>query len=125
MLVYIRTKTESREAFQDTGKIEEIVKKYYPEDSFVLGETPSTMDIKTFITADNTRVNILSLLGVFLVVMFSFRSLLVPVIVMIPIEAAIFLNMAVPYLCRGYHGLWDISLSAAYSWGQLLITPFC
>ena len=75
MLVYIRTKTESREAFQDTGKIEEIVKKYYPEDSFVLGETPSTMDIKTFITADNTRVNILSLLGVFLVVMFSFRSL--------------------------------------------------
>ena len=44
----------------------------------MLGETPSTMDIKTFITADNTRVNILSLLGVFLVVMFSFRSLLVP-----------------------------------------------
>ena len=30
----------------------------------MLGETPSTMDIKTFITADNTRVNILSLLGV-------------------------------------------------------------
>lgn len=86
MLVYIRTKIESREAFQDTGKIEEIVKKYYPEDSFVLGETPSTMDIKTFITADNTRVNILSLLGVFLVVMFSFRSLLVPVIVMTPLR---------------------------------------
>ena len=40
----------------------------------------------------------LSMLGVFLVVMFSFRSFIIPVIVMIPIEIAIFLNMAIPYL---------------------------
>ena len=130
MLVYIRTKTESREAFQDTGKIEEIVKKYYPEDSFVLGETPSTMDIKTFITADNTRVNILSLLGVFLVVMFSFRSLLVPVIVMIPIEAAIFLNMAMPYLAgdtmvyMGYIIVSSIQLGATVDYSILLTNSY-
>ena len=130
MLVYIRTKTESREAFQDAGQIEQIVKKYYPEASFVLGETPSTMDIKTFITADNTRVNILSLLGVFLVVMFSFRSLFVPVIVMIPIEAAIFLNMAIPYLAgdtmvyMGYIIVSSIQLGATVDYSILLTTIY-
>ena len=106
MLVYIRTKTESREAFQDAGQIE------------------------TFITADNTRVNILSLLGVFLVVMFSFRSLLVPVIVMIPIEAAIFLNMAMPYLAgdtmvyMGYIIVSSIQLGATVDYSILLTNSY-
>ena len=59
------------------------MKKYYPEDSYVAGETPSTQDIKTTITADNARVNVLSLISVFVVVMFSFQSVLVPIIVMI------------------------------------------
>ena len=40
MLVYIRTKTESTEAFRDTDTIREIVQKYYPQNSFVVGETP-------------------------------------------------------------------------------------
>ena len=74
------------------------MKKYYPEESYVVGETPSTQDIKVTITEDNTRVNVLSLLGVFMVVMFSFHSVLIPLVVMIPIEVAIFLNMAIPYI---------------------------
>lgn len=98
MLIYIRTKSESDKAFEYTNDIRDIVKKYYPEDSYVAGETPSTQDIKTTITADNARVNVLSLISVFVVVMFSFQSVLVPIIVMIPIEAAIYINMAVPYL---------------------------
>ncbi|MCB7059719.1 MMPL family transporter, partial [Eggerthella lenta] len=75
-----------------------IVDRYYPDGAYLVGETPSTQDIKTTITSDNARVNTLSLLGVFLVVMFSFRSFIIPVVVMIPIQVAIFLNMAMPYL---------------------------
>ena len=30
--------------------------------------------------------------------MFSFKSLIIPVIIMIPIEVAVFINMAVPYI---------------------------
>ncbi len=42
-------------------------------------------------------VNILSILGVGLVVMVTFRSLIIPVIVLIPIEVAVFINFAIPY----------------------------
>ena len=66
------------------------MKKYYPENSYLVGTTPSTQDIETTITKDYSRVNVLSLLGVFFVVMFSFKSVAIPVIIMIPIEVAIF-----------------------------------
>lgn len=98
ILIYIRTKGESELAYQCSDEIQAIMKEYYPEGAYLVGTTPSTQDIETTITADYDRVNVLSLIGVFLVVMFSFKSLIIPVIIMIPIEVAIFINMAVPYI---------------------------
>ena len=92
MLIYTRTKTESAEAFKDSDAIQEIVKKYYPEGSYLVGETPSTQDIKSYIVKDYENVNILSLAGVFLVVMMSFKSAVMPILVIIPIEVAIFIK---------------------------------
>ena len=72
----------------------------------------------------------LSLLGVFLVVMASFRSLVVPVLVIIPIEAAIFLNMAVPYLAgdtmvyMGYIIVSSIQLGATVDYAILLANNY-
>ena len=40
----------------------------------------------------------MSIIGVALVVAVTFRSAIVPIIVLIPIEVAIFFNMAIPYL---------------------------
>lgn len=130
MLIYIRTKGESDIAFQCTDQIRDIMKKYYPEDSYVVGETPSTQDIKVTITEDNTRVNVLSLLGVFLVVMFSFHSVLIPLVVMIPIEVAIFLNMAIPYIqgvdmvYMGYIIVSSIQLGATVDYSILLTNNY-
>lgn len=130
MLIYIRTKGESDIAFQYTDQIRDIMKKYYPEESYVVGETPSTQDIKVTITEDNTRVNVLSLLGVFMVVMFSFHSVLIPLVVMIPIEVAIFLNMAIPYIqgvdmvYMGYIIVSSIQLGATVDYSILLTNNY-
>ncbi|MFR2847757.1 MAG: efflux RND transporter permease subunit [Hungatella hathewayi] len=98
ILIYIRTKDESDFAFQCSDEIKGIVTKYYPEGSYVTGVTPSTQDIRDIITEDYGFVNILSIIGVALVVAVTFRSAIVPIIVLIPIEVAIFFNMAIPYL---------------------------
>lgn len=130
ILLYIRTKGESDIAFQCTDQIRDIMKKYYPEESYVVGETPSTQDIKATITEDNTRVNVLSLLGVFMVVMFSFHSVLIPLVVMIPIEVAIFLNMAIPYIqgvdmvYMGYIIVSSIQLGATVDYSILLTNNY-
>lgn len=98
MMVYIKTKNESDLAFQCADEIKAIVKSYYPEDSYVAGVTPSNQDIERIITADYNVVNILSMVGVAVVILITFRSVLVPILVLIPIELAIFLNMVFPYL---------------------------
>ena len=130
MLIYIRTKTESGQAFKCADEIQQIVKRRYPQGSYLVGETPSTQDIKRTITTDNTRVNALSMLGVFLVVMFSFRSFVIPMVVMVPIEAAIFLNMAMPYLAgdtmvfMGYIIVSSIQLGATVDYSILLTNNY-
>ena len=130
MLIYIRTKTESDQAFRCSDEIQSIINKYYPDGAYLVGETPSTQDIKTTITADYNRVNNLSMLGVFLVVMFSFKSFIIPLIVMIPIEIAIFLNMAIPYLTgdtmvfMGYIIVSSIQLGATVDYSILLTNNY-
>ena len=98
MLIYTRCREESEYAFRCSNEIFEKMRSYYPEGSYLVGGTPSTIDIREILSADFQRVNILSIIGVFFVVMFSFKSFVTPILVILPIEVAIFLNMTVPYL---------------------------
>lgn len=99
MLISVRTAAESEMAYACADEIKEIVKSYYPDyDTYIVGVTPSTQDIQQIITNDYSFVNMLSLLGVALVIMITFRSVIVAIVVMIPIEVAIFFNMAIPYI---------------------------
>lgn len=98
ILIPIRTATESELAFNSVNEITHIVQSYYPDNSYIIGVTPSTMDIKKVIVEDWSRIDKLSLLGVALAIMLAFRSLALPIVLMIPIQMAIFVNMMVPYL---------------------------
>ncbi len=99
IIINVRSAGESETAFQYTDEIRSIVQKYYPnEDTYVLGVTPATQDIRDIITADYSSVNVLSLLGVALVVAITYKSLFLPLVVLIPIESAVFINTALPYI---------------------------
>lgn len=98
ILISMETREESSYSFQCSERLTDIVKKYYPEDSYVIGMTPTTIDIRDILTDDYNRVSIISLAGVALVVMLTFHSVMVPILVIIPIEVAIYLNMTIPYI---------------------------
>jgi hypothetical protein len=98
MLVSLKTASESDLACNSINEISQIVKKHYPEDSYIIGATPSTMDIKDVIVDDWTKIDLISMLGVALAIMIAFRSLALPLVLMIPIQMAIFVNMTFPYL---------------------------
>lgn len=97
IMIYVKSSDESDFAFQCSDEIRGIVNEYYPEGAYVTGVIPSTQNIKSIITEDYNFVNVLSILGVGLVVMLSFQSLIIPIVVLIPIEVAVFFNMAIPY----------------------------
>lgn len=98
ILVTMRTASESELAFKSTDEIRKIVKKYYPQNAYVIGVTPSTQDIKSVIVEDYANIDLLSLLGVAVAIALAYRSLSLPIVLMIPIQFAVFVNMAVPYI---------------------------
>ncbi len=98
LLINMKTREESEYAFACNDRVTELVKQFYPEDSYVIGKTASTVDIRDILSEDYSRISVLSLLGVAVVVMATFRSVLIPIFVIIPIEVAIYLNMTLPYL---------------------------
>lgn len=98
ILVNVRSSDESDLAFHAVDEISNITKQYYPEESYVVGLTPSTQDIKEYIVRDFEHVDILGIIGVALTVAIAFTSLSLPIIVMIPIKAAFFINMTLQYI---------------------------
>lgn len=130
IMIYVKTSDESDFAFQCANEITSIVKSYYPEDSYITGVIPSTQDIKSIITADYSFVNLLSILGVGLVVLISFKSLIIPIVVLIPIEVAVFFNMAFPYftgesmLYMGYIIVSCLQLGATVDYSILMTNNY-
>lgn len=99
ILVNVRSAGESEAAFRYADEISTIVSSYYPQrETYLVGVTTSTQDIKQTITADYGHVNLVSLLGVALVVALTYKSLVLPLVVLIPIECAVFINTALPYI---------------------------
>ncbi|MCI1959706.1 MAG: efflux RND transporter permease subunit [Clostridia bacterium] len=98
IIISMKNEEESQYSFDCTDKLTEVVQKYYPKNSYVLGTTSSTMDVKKILMSDYNHVSILSLIGVIIVVMVTFRTIFIPILVIIPIEIAIYLNMTLPYI---------------------------
>lgn len=98
ILISMDTVQESDFAFDCSQKLEAKIREYYPENSYIVGMTPTTIDIKNILTKDYSFVSILSMIGVAIVVAVTFKSAIVPLVVIIPIEVAIYLNMSIPYI---------------------------
>lgn len=98
IMISVDSEQESEYAFACSADLERVIKEYYPEDSYMIGMTSTTMDIRDILTDDYNKVSLLSLAGVAIVVMVTFHSILVPILVIIPIEVAIYLNMTLPYI---------------------------
>lgn len=99
IIINVRSPGESADSFAYADEIRAVIGRYYPnQQTYLVGVTPSTQDIKQVITTDYRFVNILSLLGVAIVVAITYKSLILPLVVLIPIEAAVFINTAIPYI---------------------------
>ncbi len=84
------------EVSKEISDITKISKKY-DKRSLLTGESVLTKDLTTSADRDFKVVNILSILLVFIIVAFVFKSISVPFLLIMVIELAIFINMAVPY----------------------------
>ena len=103
-----------------------ICEKYYGDEALIAGDLASTEDLKDTITVDNTRVNILAILFVFVILVLNFKSVSIPVILTLVIELSIWINLSVPYLQSttlhyiGYLIISSVQLGATIDYAILL-----
>ncbi|MDY6327948.1 MAG: MMPL family transporter [Lachnospiraceae bacterium] len=97
MVISVDAEYEGEETFELVKQIRKIAEKYYPGEWYLAGEGVSTYDLMDTITADMTKVNLVAIGAVFVVLLLTLRSFILPVILVLSIETAIWINLSVPY----------------------------
>ncbi len=100
MLVYLNLPEEGEETFAFLQKMHDIAHRYYEGEVLVAGESTSQMDLKTTFARDNTVVNVVSILAVLAVLLFTFMSVGMPVLLILVIQGAIWINFSFPVIMQ-------------------------
>lgn len=95
-LISSEYKVASDEVNAQLDEIEKIVKSC-SKGSMLVGEAPLTKDLITITDVDFKNVSIVSIGVIFLIILLTFKSISLPVILVATIEFAIFINMGIPY----------------------------
>ena len=88
---------EGPATFNLIDRIREVAEKWYPGQWKLAGEGVSTEDLMGTVTADMGKVNLLAIAAVFVVLLLSMKSVSLPVILVLAIETAIWINLSLPY----------------------------
>lgn len=101
MVLTVKTEYEGAKAFDTVKKVRATAEKFYPGKWYLAGESVSTYDLMDTITDDDVRVNLIAVAAIFIVILIVFRSWTIPVILVLAIETAIWINVSIPYF-QGY-----------------------
>ncbi len=100
MLVYLTLPEESAETFAFLDKMHEIAGHYYDGGVLVCGESVSQYDLQKTFSRDNIVVNVVSILVVLVVLLFTFKSAGMPVLLIAVIQGSIWINFSVPAMAH-------------------------
>jgi len=87
---------ESDQTFELVNDIHELSDQHYGEQYYLLGESIGINDMKSVMNKDYIRVTIITIILIFIIILISFRKITIPLLLIILIEGAIWINMAIP-----------------------------
>ena len=102
MVISVDADYEGKETFELIQNLRKLISQYYPDSYYLAGEGISTYDLMTTVTSDMTKVNLIAIGAVLLVLIFTTRSLLLPFLLVLSIETAIWINLSIPYFMDDY-----------------------
>ena len=103
MLIYLTLPESGDETYAFTDKILEIAQKYYPDERvYLAGNSTNEYDFEKSFAVDNKVVSIVSILIVMVVLLFTFNSAGMPVLLILVIQGCIWLNFSIPTITGKY-----------------------
>ena len=97
MIIYVDLPEEGEEAFGFIDRLRDMAEGYYPDSEiYMVGNITSSRDFKISFETDNAVVTIISIAIVFLVLLFAFKSIAMPILLILVIQGAIWVNFSIP-----------------------------
>ncbi|WP_277674313.1 efflux RND transporter permease subunit [Piscibacillus halophilus] len=127
--IHTEVDKEGNEAFALIEEVEETADSYYDE-THLLGESVTLYDIKNTVQKDNKVVNILTIVAIAIVLLLTFKSISIPVVLLLTIQAAVWINLSVPYFMDtslvyvGYLIISTVQLAATVDYGILFTESY-
>lgn len=99
VLVYLTLPEGGETTYQFLDTLREIARKYYPKgDIYVVGNSTVEQDFKISFATDNLIITVVSILIVLVVLLFTFQSAGMPLLLILVIQGSIWINFSVPAL---------------------------
>ena len=97
VLIYLNLPEGGDETYAFLDTLRGIARRYYPEgEVFLVGDSSVEQDFKTSFSTDNLVITIVSILIVLVVLLFTFQSAGMPLLLILVIQGAIWINFSIP-----------------------------
>ncbi|HEY8420529.1 MAG TPA: MMPL family transporter [Thermoclostridium sp.] len=100
MLISLNLPKEGDETFAFLDTIHKIAGKYYNGDVYLVGDSVVQYDLSNAFVNDNTLVSVLSVVFVIIVLLMTFKSVGIPILLIMVIQGSIWINFSFPYLSK-------------------------
>lgn len=92
---------EGEETYETLEKIRNVVGVWYDvNDIYLVGNSTSDKDLSASFGTDNTIITVLTAVFVMIILLFTFQSAGLPVLLVLTIQGSIWMNFSVPYLLK-------------------------
>lgn len=122
--------TEGDIPFAIVENVDKAASDYYGDSALSLGESVTLYDIKNTVTKDNILVNVLTVVTIAIVLLIGFRSISIPVVLLLTIQSAVWINLSIPYFTEtslvfvGYLIISTVQLAATVDYGILFTEAY-
>lgn len=129
IVLYTDNPEEGDEAFETVQAVLDTAKRHY-DTCYLTGQSASLFDMKNVVEKDTKVVNLVAVIGIFLVILLTFRSVSVPVLLVFVIETAIWINLSFAYFADsslsfiGYLIISTVQLGATVDYAILLTSQY-
>ena len=126
IILYTGAGDEGPEAFALVEAARAIAQRYYGDSAHLVGRCGVNYDLMNTVTGDNLTITLAAIVSIGLVLLLTFRSLTLPLILLLTIEGAIWINLSIPYFAGsnlnfiGYQIISSVQLGATVDYGILL-----
>lgn len=129
IIAYTSTDVESDEAFSTVEAVQQAAARHY-DTYYTAGQSANLYDMKNIVAVDNVVVSAVAIIAILIVLLVTFRSLTLPLVLLLTIESGIWINLSIPYFMGesvnfiGYLVINTVQLGATIDYGILLTTHY-